>query len=357
MNKLSNKIRYTVPMRWLCPIALFFVVIFSVPQHVHAVQVFLDTENTIHSSADVFYVPVRVDTQGDCINAISVGISYNPKDISVQDVSIGDSIVTLWTAFPVIERDESGEKGHVVFEGGIPGGFCGRVAGDPGQTNILAKLVVSSVSQNLSEGEMKAVQIIVDPSTSVYLHDGKGSVASTTLLGLELTLTQSTSTPENNWITDIKSDTVSPELFEILLVKGPSEGNNKHYIVFNTTDKQSGVDHYEVLETDPDRFGFLTWVPRESYWVPATSPFVLRDQNLLSKIMVKAVDKNGNERIVTYTPEMSPFAELAQPKYLIPVAVGLVAIVLFSLLCVKYFRNRRKRKEFQDNSKPENWVD
>lgn len=344
-------------MRWLYPVALFFVVLLSAPHSVSAVQVFLDTDTTVHSSADVFYIPIRVDTQDECINAVSVGISYNPTEITIHDVSIGESIITLWTKSPVIERGENGEKGHVVFEGGIPGGFCGRVIGDPGQTNVLAKLVLSGVSQTLTEDEMKAVQIIVDPSTTVFLHDGKGSIASTTMLGLELTLTQATSTPENNWITDIKSDTIAPELFEIILVEGPSEGNGKHYIAFNTTDKQSGVDHYEVLETDPDRFGFLTWVPRESYWVPATSPYVLRDQNLLSKIMVKAVDKNGNERIVTYVPEMSPFAELVQPKYLIPIVAGTIFIILSILLSVRYFRVRRKRKEFENTTRYDTRVD
>jgi hypothetical protein len=334
-------------MQWVYAMALSFGAFLFMPHTVSAVQVFLDTENPAHGSADVFYVPIRIDTQDECINAVSVGISYNPNEVTVHDVSTGDSIITLWTKHPSVERGENGETGRVFFEGGMPGGFCGRVVGDPGQTNILAKLVVSGVSQTFTEGEMRVTQIIVDPSTTVYAHDGKGSIASTTILGLELTFTHSSSTPENNWISDIKSDTIAPELFEITLVEGPSEGSNKHYIVFNTTDKQSGVDHYEVLETDPDRFGFLTWVPRESYWVPATSPFVLRDQNLLSKIMVKAVDKNGNERIVTYTPEMSPLAELAQPKYWIPVGIGVLLMFFTILFAFKFFKNRKKQKQLK----------
>lgn len=335
-------------MRWLYFVAIFFAVVVSVPQTVGAVQILLETENTEHSTADVFYVPVRINTQDECVNTVSVAISYNPEELSVQEVSTGDSVISLWTKTPTIERNEKGESGRVVFEGGIPGGFCGRVIGDPGQTNILVKLVVSGIEQIGSSATTTTSQIVVDASSKVYLHDGKGTQASTTMLGLNVTFSQSTSTPENLWLTDVKADTISPELFEITLVQGPSVGNSKHFIVFNTTDKQSGVDHYEVLETDPDRFGFLTWVPRESYWVPATSPYILRDQNLLSKIMVKAVDKNGNERVVVYTPEMSPFAELTQPKYLLPVGTGLLILLLMMFSVARYFKRKKVQKESEN---------
>jgi len=323
-----------------------FVFLISQSSEVFATHIFLDAEQTVHSFSDVFYVPVRVDTQGECINAVSVAVSYNPHEVSVQDVALGESIITLWTKKPIIEKtDGVVEKGRVTFEGGIPGGYCGHVVGDPGQTNTLAKLVVSGVQKTdlPVEGEVWPAQLILDPTTQVFLHDGKGSVASTTLLGVEISFTSTSTVSENVWLPDVKSDVIAPELFEITLVEGPSPGNTKHYIVFNTTDKQSGVDHYEVLETDPDKFGFLTWVPRESYWVHAESPYVLRDQNLHSKIMVKAIDKNGNERIVTYTPNISPFVEMVGPTFVIFVVVPVILAILVFVVVFRIIRNRRKK--------------
>ncbi|HCC04865.1 TPA: hypothetical protein DEP58_00990 [Patescibacteria group bacterium] len=330
-------------MQRLCYISLFLVAgcIGVFPYTTYAVQIFLDTTENTHNLSDTFYIPVRIDTQGECINAVTVEVAYNPDEISIQDVSTGESVLTLWTQFPLIQKNEGKELGQVLFEGGIPGGYCGRVIGDPGQTNILAKLVVTGVrQQEFATDTSKVSQVVLGPATKAYLHDGSGTEAPLTLAGSTLVLTYSSSSPNNLWLSDVKQDVIAPELFEITLVEGPSVGSNKHYIAFNTTDKQSGVDHYEVLETDPDRFGFLTWTPRESYWVIASSPYELRDQNLHSKILVKAVDKNGNERIVTYTPPMSPFVVLTQSY----TALLLVGVLVFIVFLVLYKTIRRKRR-------------
>lgn len=333
-------------MRRLFNISFFLLiaVVISIPHTAGAVQVFLDTAENERNEADTFYVPVRIDTQNDCINTVKVEIAYNPNEISIQDIGIGDSILTLWTQFPVIQKNEGKEIGRVLFEGGIPGGYCGRVIGDPGLTNILAKLVVTGVPHAQRNGSATTTQIVVGPETKVYLHDGIASEAPLTVLGVELALAYSTSSPNNVWLSDIKKDVIAPELFEITLVEGPSVGSDRHYIVFNTTDKQSGIDHYEVLETDPDKFGFLTWISKKSYWIVATSPYTLRDQALHSKILVKAMDKNGNERIVTYTPPMSPFVALSKLNALFVLIAG-VLVVLFSIILFILLRKKKKIKK------------
>ncbi len=326
-------------MKWFYTLGCFALFFFTASSMVDAAHVFLDYEANSQNRLDTFYIPIRIDIHNECVNAVRVVLAYDPTQISMVDVSTGDSIITLWTHSPTIQRLDGKETGRVVLEGGIPGGYCGRVAGDPGQVNILAKLVVTGVSNSALSVEMRTTQIIVEPETAVFLNDGKGVEAELTTLGLDLMLNNSTTTPNNVWLHDVKSDETAPQFFEITLVKGPSEGSGRHYIAFNTTDKQSGIDHYEVLETDPDRFGFLTWVPREAYWVRAASPYVLRDQKLNSKIMVKAVDKNGNERIITYTPSISIFSELTQQSKILPVTIFLLLIVFIIWIFVR----RKKR--------------
>lgn len=338
-------------MRRLFNISFLLVIatIISFPTTADAVQVFLETSDNFYNQSETFYVLVRLDTQGECVNAVKVDVAYNPEMISVKDVGIGDSVLTLWTQFPTIQKNEGKEVGSVVFEGGVPGGYCGRVIGDPGLTNVLAKLVVSGVPQTLGEGAT-TTQIVIGPATQVFLHDGTGREASSTVLGVELALTHSSTSLTDIWLSDVRQDEISPDFFEITFVEGPSVGSDKHYIVFNTVDKQSGIDHYEVLETDPDRFGFLSWIPRESYWVVATSPYTLRDQHLRSKILVKAVDKNGNERVVTFTPPMSPLAELANSKSFLAILFSLlVVIVVLGSIVLR----RRKNKKIQNSAQNE----
>jgi hypothetical protein len=334
---------------------LFAMVFLSTP--VLAAHVYLDPEPTRYNRLDTFYVPLRIDVVDECINAVRAVIAYDPSEVSVRDVATGRSILTLWTETPLVERVDGKETGKVILEGGIPGGYCGRVSGDPGLTNILAELVVTGVSKDGEEGTENIARFIIDPSTSVYEHDGLGTPAQRTLLGTEVTLVHSTEPPVDAWVADITTDTQAPEYFDIILVPGPSAGNEYSYIVFSTTDKQSGVDHYEVREMDPNQFGFLSWVGRPSYWIPAESPYVLRDQRLHSTIQVKAVDKKGNERIVEYTPPMSPLVRYTTPSMVVLV-VGLVVLTTLTLLSLLYVtRLTRRRQKEPTGSLPEEHHD
>jgi hypothetical protein len=325
-------------------LALFVVAALHAPLVAAAAHVYLDVETVRHNRQDTFYVPVRIDTGGECVNAVRVELAYDPLQLTVRDISIGDSILTLWTEGPTVVKLNGSEVGRVVFEGGVPGGYCGRIEGDAGLTNTLAKLVVSGVVTADAEGTIRTTPIIVEPGTVVYRNDGLGTAASTTYQGVELIVRQSSTTPSNVWLADVRSDTVAPEYFEITLVEGPSAGNEKHYIAFNTVDKQSGVDHYEVLETDPERFGFRSFRAEESYWIEATSPYVLRDQKLNSKIMVKAVDENGNERIAQYTPLLSVFSTVTSPIGFVVTALVLAVLCFIVLVLV------RKRRQPADDT-------
>ena len=329
--------RYTGCMRSMLYLALF--VLLSAPFSVFGAQIYIDPEHDQYAYSDIFSVPIRIDTQGECINAIDVAIAYDPTKARVMDVITGDSIITLWVARPTIDQ----ESGRVTFMGGVPGGYCGRVDGDLGTTNTLARLMVSAADR--STNGVETVRLMVDPSTAATLNDGSGTYADMTLLGAEITLSNDVSTPTNSLLENVRSDTIAPEDFEITLVQGPSEGNALHYIVFNTVDKQSGISHYEVLETDPDHFGLLTWFPRRAHWVRAESPYVLRDQTLRSTIMVKAVDKNGNERIVTYTPPMSPLAPLSNMNILIPLITLLVIPLVLLGIVIRMIRMRTRIEE------------
>jgi len=335
-------LRYTTSMR--VPYAYILLLLWAgsvVP--VHAAQIIIDADPVPHGRLDTFYVPVRIETKDECINAVDVSIAYDPYEISVQDIALGDSILTLWTQEPEIVRENGVEVGRVVFSGGIPGGYCGRVAGDLGRADVLAQLVVQGTPKALEVGTFSTTRLVVEPSTTAYVHDGTGNKAETIYQGASITLVQSTSTPRDMWLEDVQADTIAPEYFEITLVEGPSQGSPYHYIIFSTTDKQSGVDHYQVLETDPDRFGMLTWFSREAYWTETQSPYVLRDQRLSSKIMVKAVDKNGNERVVEYTPPMSPIKVFTRPSVLLSILVLLLFVAISALCIVLVLRAVRAR--------------
>jgi hypothetical protein len=346
---MYHRVGYTTSiMRMLG--ATLLLLLYVIPVEVFGMQVYLESDSE-YSPLDTFYVPVRIDTQGECVNAVRVVVAYDPAQLSVRDVSVGNSFLTLWTEPPQIARTPEGkEQGLVSFSGGVPGGYCGRLEGDPGLSNRIAELVVTGVPKALAMGERATTTLILSPETSVYLHDGTGNKANTLLLGAEVSLVQREGVPRDMWYEDVRADTQMPEFFDITLVEGPSVGNPYHYIVFSTVDKQSGISHYEVLETDPDRFGLLRLFPREAYWIRTESPYVLRDQQLRSRILVKAVDKNGNERTATYEPPLSLLKEVTRLYVAVPVALLLLVIVVGVLFFVRRKRVRSRRARVQKNA-------
>lgn len=318
-----------------------------VPFSVDAAVITLDNERTEYSRFDTFIVPVRLDTEGECINAVSLTVTYEPTVVQVVDVARGSSILTLWPEVPTIDRT----SGTVHFSGGVPGSYCGRVEGDPGLTNVVAELVVTGAPGAHEVGESELGELIIDVDASEVLQsDGNGTPARMTPRHAQFVLVTSSTTPFDAWQRAVKDDTLAPELFDIQLTRNPNVVSNKWFIVFGTTDKQSGIDHYEVLETDPDNFGFLSWLPRRSHWIVSESPYVLRDQRLTSKIMVRAVDKAGNERIVAFTPPVSVLRQVTRPEYLAILFLLATLIVIGVAIERTYRRRKRERSEAEITS-------
>lgn len=91
----------------------------------------------------------------------------------------------------------------------------------------------------------------------------------------------------------LAADTQPPLPFEPKLVSDPAIHGGKYVLVFSTTDAESGIDHYEVKE------GLLRWERAES-------PYVLPLQHLPKIIVVKAVDRAGNETQETVAESIAP---------------------------------------------------
>ncbi|MFA6494059.1 MAG: hypothetical protein WCT49_03350 [Candidatus Paceibacterota bacterium] len=279
---------------------LFFLIALAPSVSSAAVEVFLDPPFRKVNIGDTFIVNIRIKTEGECVNAIRSEIHFRTEDLKAIDWSSGQSLISLWTEAPKIDH----EKGVITFSGGIPGGYCGRVIGDPGLTNILGKIIFST-PPSLSKETLPQFTNVNFTNAEVLLNDGRGTDAEATTKGAQISVVNERSGVVNEWLTEVKSDVIAPELFTVSVYRDPKISDGKFFIAWFTEDKQSGIDRYEVMETNPWKFGFLPSTDKETSWVPAESPYILKDQNLRSKILVKAIDKIGNERIVEFNPKTS----------------------------------------------------
>lgn len=334
------------------PKVFFIVIIFGLfggASFSEAASLYIDPYETEIYPGDSLSLAVRIDTDEDeCINVIDAVIEYDPELIAV-DVSRGDSIMPIWVEDPKIDKVNR----KVTFAGGIPNGYCGRIAGDPRLTNIIAELIVQAPTLSVSIGERDDIgEIKFAAETRVLLNDGQGTEAQLRTFGSKLLLNKNPrNEPLNEWNNRVAEDDTPPQDFSIALTSDESIYNGRYFITFNTTDKQSGIDHYEVMEEPIDDFNLFGWGAADAPWVVARSPYLLKDQSLNSTIRVKAVDKSGNEYVAVYVPEEGSRGysdrDIARGGMF---ASGLI-IIMVTLFAIMYYRFtlRRYKKEDEIN--------
>jgi len=315
----------------------FCVAFFSVSQQSFAATLYIDPHSVDVLKGDTVTAAVRLDTdEGECVNTVDAVISYG-EDIQAIDISRGRSILSLWVEDPIIKKDEH----QITFAGGIPNGYCGRIPGDPSLTNIVAELVFRAPGFSVGQSENITSLLTFEPGTRVLLNDGFGTEATLRTISGSINLLQSVGTTSKDvWRDIVLQDAVQPQPFSIDLVQNPDVFSGKYYIVFNTTDKQSGIDHYEIIEESRDDIYSLRWGRGDAPWAPIESPYVLEDQSLSSIIRVKAVDKAGNERITVFIPDDSM---RRMQGVTVALLVGIGSLLSLALVAAFWMVFRKKR--------------
>lgn len=321
-------VRYTwVTMRF----ALAFLFCIFGAHTASAASLYMDPNAATLNRGDAVKIAIRLDTDeaaGECINAIDGVITYDDS-ITPVDISVGRSILPIWVQAPIINK-----AAHTItFAGGIPNGYCGRVQGDPNLTNVIAELVFRAPGMQVGGGNARnSAKIAFGDGTTAYLNDGLGTKARLQTYGAELTLNDGIG-PEivDPWSGEVADDLIAPEPFSISLERGEKNTfNGQYYIVFNTTDKQTGLSHYEVIEETQADSNLFKFGAANSPWVQAVSPYTIKDQSLHSVIRVKAIDKAGNEYIATLEPDDS--MQTSRIPWMLIVVVGVSALALVLLL-------------------------
>ncbi|MEA1963464.1 MAG: hypothetical protein U9M94_04500 [Patescibacteria group bacterium] len=345
-------------------IKIFLVLFFLFPAVASASNLRLVSDLDAYGPGDNFAVDVLIDDVEACVNTMSVTLNFPNDYLSMVDFIEGESLINLWLEKPgQKEITEANADGSITFIGGVPGGYCGHIPGDPGKSNLLARLIFAIPGFVISDVKRDEAQIDFLDSTKVLLNDGFGTEDSLKTSGIKIKVLSSPVLKSGEWKNQIKNDKIKPEPFIIELRRDKGIFENQYYINFYTSDKQSGIDRYEVLEIKSEhKLGValkLSWwdkiMGKKPYipeWKRAAMPYLLEDQNLESTIKVRAVDKAGNERYVEYVPpaELRIKAEKTSNDYLYVLlfiaGVFIVLILLiFLIIAIKKKKNVQKIKE------------
>jgi len=232
---------------------------------------------TIQTGA-LFEVKLTIDTQGESINTFA-GRLVLPSGIAIPvEVRDGGTIVNFWIDKPAVA------DGSVQFSGITPGGFTGA-----GTLFVLVTLAKKPGNGTITVANAKALR-----------NDGAGSAASASVTSAHIAVSGFATTSPTG--IPAVQDSESPEPFTPIVTRDPALMNGAYVLVFATQDKKSGVDHYEIAE----RRGLRHFFFGSLQWRRADSPYLLSDQFLASYVYVRAVDRAGNERLATLSPEHLP---------------------------------------------------
>jgi hypothetical protein len=157
-------------------ISLFLISIFSfwfLASGVLAAEVYFISDLDEVYVGDDFLVEVRLDTEGEVINAGEVGIIFDKK-VTALDVSDGSSAFNIFVTRPIILKEES----KVFFAGGASVPFSGDV--------LLARVIFRAKAPG-------DISVVLSDDSRFVLGDGKGTVAN--LVSRELDLKVLTDRP------------------------------------------------------------------------------------------------------------------------------------------------------------------
>lgn len=222
-------------------------------------------------------VVLKVNTEGDTLNALAGRVNYDPTTLQLDQISDGGSVVSLWVDRP-LER----EVGVIDFSGITPGGFT---SGD----SLLFKMSFVSLAPGRTKVQGEAFRALK--------HDGLGTDTEIDVRGTEINIRETVSSIEPK---SVIKDLIPPENFTPQVISQPNVFNGDKVLIFATTDQDSGLSGYYVREY---QVPFLKYF---STWQKVESPYRLEDQSRSSYVEVKAVDHSGNERLVQLLPENPP---------------------------------------------------
>ncbi len=341
---------------------LIVLLLLVAPSTGSAAVLYFDPAEAGYGPGDDFAVSVKLDVNTSCINTIEAEIEFPREQLLLKDFIIGESIISLWVDNPSLAgMPEANKNGKLHFSGGIPGGYCGKIPGDPGDSNILGRLIFQLPKFSVGKKAEGELAITFGDKTRVFQNDGFGTQDTIATRTATILIQDKAVNPDLDWDYLINRDKVSPEPFVIELHQSDRVFEGKYYLIFNAVDKGSGIDHYEVLEIKPGEevgaIKTIKWWERLFFkdkdapnWITAKMPYVLIDQDLNSIIRVQAIDRAGNTRIVEYIP---PYLDAGVEKKIPIATIVISSLIIIALLILIIFISIKIFKKFKNKSHAE----
>lgn len=247
---------------------LFFLSIILLPKSVFSASFNFGYQTSSFDVNQKFNLSINLNTENEKLNTFNTNLLY-PKDIlKVSEIKTNNSVVNFW-----IEKIDD-KNGKIYLSGITPGGYLGN-------NGEIATITFETIKSGSGK--------IMLSSPEVFLNDGLGTEIKIPSKFFDFSI----SGKYFKGIWQEAPDNIPPEIFKPEIVNTPEIMDNKKVIVFETTDKLSGIDHYLVKES---KYRALMFFQK---WEEVESPHTLKYQSGESTVIIKAVDKAGNTTTVS----------------------------------------------------------
>ena len=162
-------------------ITVFVILLFFSASFANAASLYFSPSSLSRSSGQTFSAIIRVNTEGQAINAAQGSVIYDPAKIEVVSISKAGSIFNLWTQDPTFSNSE----GTLSFEGGLPN------PGYSGSTGLVVTISFRTKAATTNPGSTDIALI----SGAILANDGQGTNILTSLGKLTVSIVPNGDTP------------------------------------------------------------------------------------------------------------------------------------------------------------------
>ncbi len=289
-------------------VTIFAFVSIFYPGKTFASFIFSSSESSV-SAGDTSIINVFLNTEGESVNSIDGSIllsDENNGNLEVKDLIVVDSAFSFWPRKPSLENRQK-----ISFTGGVPNGIKGE--------RLLIFKIVVKINQS---GDFK-----IKPSgLKFYLNDGLGTEKNITKEESVISVSTKKDNVKDNWEELISNDNTPPEPFVVYLGQDVALYDGMKFVTFNAEDSGSGIAYYQIKEGDYE-------------YVRTGTTYVLRDQENVKNITVKAYDKAGNIQVSSLNLGKSGINWKAIGLALIP-----ILLIFYRKKIIKIFKKNGSQK-------------
>ncbi|MFA6194357.1 MAG: hypothetical protein WC719_01250 [Patescibacteria group bacterium] len=294
---------------------LMMLGLFSFPKRSEAARLFYSWPEGEICKGQEIRLDIFIDTEERDINALEGKISLAGEALDLREISEGNSFINFWVETPRIENQE------IRFAGIIPGGYSGR------------KGLLFSIFLRAGASGQGALRL---EDARAFANDGLGTELRLNYYEADINIRE---TPAQGQVSESPTiiDNDAPEKFPILLARDPLIFENLWFLTFATQDKGSGIKYFEVREENSlDGDG-------GDDWEKADSPYLIKDQDLTSRITIKAVDRAGNETLsVLEAPNQALISHNKAKNDIIKIVLITLALGLIIFIFLLWKKARKK---------------